>query len=180
MQEHEFIKSFHELCVAFGKEFDRETALVYFKYLGEFDKEALQKAVEDYVISGSAFFPRISELLEKMSPDSMGRSWNKIVSIAAGGCRRWKDLTDTEIAVINAIGGMARIQNATDQDLHFIFNDFQQAFPVQQKRQIKYDTDIQRLKDLNVVPETFQFLKTKLPSEKLLEAKMASQIGTKI
>jgi len=165
MQEHEFIKLFHELCVAFRQEFNKETALVYFKYLSQFKKEDFQKVVEKYIFSGGKFFPSIAELVEEMQPPDVGQAWQRVVDVARGGCRGWRRLTDTDVATVSAIGGMHLIQMADEDKLKFAFNDFQRQYPIIFKRQIKYPSGLSKLKDLNTMPETYLFISK---SEKLI------------
>lgn len=188
MREEQFVSLFTELCAAFGKDFNKPQMLVYFKYLGDRRYEDFKRAVELVIISGGNYFPTIAELNEKMDPGEVGESWQKVVEIAAGGCREWRKLTDIEIATVSSIGGMADIQNATEQSLHFIFQQFQKAFPIMQRRGIKLNSDSERLKILNMVPETYYFL-LKLEGLKELPIMMdqpkqlkdmLSQIGGKI
>ena len=178
MQELEFMKLFNELCIAYGKEFGRERALVYFKYLGGLDVEDFRKAVERYIDGGSEYFPTVSQLKEIINPPDVGASWENVVKVAEGGCREWKKLTDVEIAVVSAVGGMGIIQNGTEQSLRFVFNDFQKAFPVISKQENTFNSDGQRLKTLNVCPETFKFLYKKVQPELLPDNEFGKIIAT--
>ena len=170
MTKEEFMNLFVRLCAAYGKEFSEPQAVVYYQYLGACDRGELERAVDECVMAGEKFFPTIAELNEKMAGGDVGESWRKVVEVARGGCRGWRILTDIEVATINTIGGMADIQNANDQGLHFIFKEFVRTYPIMQRRRIKYGSDMDKLKGLNMVPETFKHIRmqeTELPKRLL-------------
>lgn len=159
MQEHEFLALFNELCVAYRQEFDQERGLVYFKYLHQFSLTQFQKAVEQLIFHGGKFLPTIAEIVEIINPPNVGRAWENVLSVASGGCRLWEKLSDTEIATVSAIGGIGLVQNSTEEGLPFLCRDFKNAYPGIIKRGVKYNSDEERLKDLNMIPETYLFIK---------------------
>ena len=183
MTKENFMGLFVKLCAAYGKKLDEPQFIVYFQYLSNYDHEALKGAVDRFITSPGSYMPSIGDLIETMTPPGIGPAWEKVVRVAAGGCRRWRELTDIEIATVSAIGGINAIQNADEEGLHFIFNDFKNTFPIMVKRKIKYLSDNERLKDLNMVPETYQFIKKS--EEKPLEIAaplkpMLSEVGKRI
>jgi hypothetical protein len=184
MTKEQFMDLFVRLCAAYGRKYDEPQAIVYFQYLSGYDYEIIKKAVDSAIMSPGNYMPTVGDLLSLVNPPDVGKAWEKVVRVASGGCRRWRELTDIEIATVSAIGGMNAIQDANDEGLHFIFNDFKRTFPIIVKRGVKYLSDSERLKDLNMVAETFKFLKGSSPeiSEQIIpEIKpMLSSIGERI
>ena len=172
MDEKEFMKLFSELCTAYRQEFDKERGLVYFKYLCSCPMDKLKSVVEWFIRHGGKFFPTISELIDVLDPPDVGKAWQRVYEVACGGCRSWPKLSDAEIVTVSAIGGMHLIQNATDESLHFICNDFKRAYPVIVKRENRLHSDDERLKDLNMVPETYLFIKKSIELKEMRTEKI--------
>ena len=157
MKVDEFAKQYETLCFSFNRDVNQGQMLTYYGFFKDYDINSFEKAIHLCIIS-NRFMPTISELIEAISPPDIGQAWERVLRVASSGCRHWVDLTDTDIATISVIGGMGQIQNATDESLHFICNDFKKNYSIMAKRNIRYLTNDQKLKDLNVDPESYKLL----------------------
>ena len=181
MQKEKFVKLYAKLCDAYGKDFKEGQALVYFEYLGGCGYDELKKAIDLFIVDSSPYMPTVGQLIEKMRPIDAGSAWQRVLDVVRGGGRQWKKLSDLDIATVSAIGGMNDIQNATDENLHFILNNFLKTYPIMAKREIKFGSDNERLKALNMVPETYLFIKRTEELEEIeLPKKMLDKIGEKL
>lgn len=168
MNKEKFGKAMEYLFASKAKMLNETVIQVWYDLLKEYPEDKVFEAMKTLAVSPDDFIT-VGKIVELAQPINIGQSWQRVVVCARCGCSSWDELTDLEVATVSAIGGMHAIQNGTEESLHFLFNDFQKAMPAIAKRQVCYDSQAQKLKDLNVWPETYQFL-TKEDKTLMIEA----------
>jgi hypothetical protein len=161
------------------KQFSADTLTAWYMSLKDYPEDEVVRAVRE-VSRDPVDFINVGTVIDRMRPPDVGKAWERVVSVASGGCRLWQKLTDLEIAAVSAIGGMQAIQNSDEEGLRFLFNDFQRQYPVMVRRHATYSSDDERLKDLNATPETYQFLKNTTLPEIGVRSDLVRDVGKRI
>jgi len=164
MNEENFIKIFSMLCEAYGQQYSKARAMIYFEQLRNFKESEIKRAVGK-IIRSSRFMPTVSEVIGMINPVEVGQAWQRCLEVASRGCKGWENLTDVEIMALAEIGGIREIQNTDEEGLHFIFNNFSKVYPDMVKRGIKLEGDNdRRLRILNPHRETLNLLLGRQPT----------------
>lgn|SRR3990167_807149 len=170
MEKAKFTQALTYLFESKMKSCSEITVQTWYDLLKDFPEEKVISALISLARESDQFI-NVGMVIEKINPPDVGKAWEKVYSVACGGCRSWQKLSDTEIATVSAIGGIGLIQNSTEEGLPFLCRDFKNAYPAMVKRGIRYNTDEERLKDLNMIPETYLFIKKSREAKEIGEGR---------
>lgn len=170
MEKEEFSALYRLLCSAYSRSFDSNEASVYYEFLKNYEYDNVKRIISE-AINYNKYFPTISELKEIIEPSDLSTAWYKVLEVARNGGWGWENLTDLEIVTVAEIGGMASIQNSSDDGLPFLFNKFEKVFPIMKKRDVNLRLNNIRLKTLNLHHENLRFIEKSETYKKLLGEK---------
>ena len=139
MTQEEFIKGLKFLGLAYNKEFTKEQAGVWYDFFKEDTYDDFRQAVKR-VIPKSEFLPSIARIKEELSYIKTpllqldpSDEWDKVLAtIRKYGRYREKEalasMDERNANILNSIGGMLAVCNATKEELVWLKKEFIELF----------------------------------------------------
>ena len=168
------------------KVYTEKTIDVWYNELKDYSEDAVIEGIKRLIHSQDGFIS-VGKIVEQFSNKDLDISnvWNNIINVAKDGARSWNKLNALEVKVVMNMGGLERFQNATEENLHFMFNEYTKLIgKLSLDDLIKYEGE-EKLRRLNADSSSLKLLlktegqkiKNKIP-EKLKG--MLDKIGEKI